>query len=92
MAPAVAKKLNGDVITSSPGSSSALRGRSSASVPDAHAMASRVRQYPAMAHSSSPTAGPMMNCCDSTVPRSAAVTSSRMVANCARRSSSGTGI
>src|ERR1041385_6502685 len=64
-APEVAKKGNGVVTTASPGCrSSAWSGRSSASVPLAHAMPCFAWASPAMALSSRGTLGPMTNCWD----------------------------
>src|SRR6184192_1270956 len=91
IAPAVAKNVNGVVITSSPGSSrSALSASSSASVPLAHAMACGARQRLATAASSCTTGGPMTNCWDSMTACRAGSTSSRMARYCATRSNSGT--
>src|SRR5207302_1468792 len=63
MAPAVAKNVNGVVTTSSPGfRSSAFSGKSSASVPLAHAMPCLALASPAIAASSRGTLGPITNC------------------------------
>jgi len=57
--PAVAKNVNGDVITSSPGPIfNAIRERSKASVPDATPMPCLTSQYAAKFASSSFTSGP----------------------------------
>ena len=71
---------------------SARRDSNSASVPLAQATASRVRHRPAIAHSNSPTAGPMMNRCDSITADSAGKISSRIVSYWALRSSKGIGM
>src|SRR5437016_2164820 len=91
MVPAVAKNENGVVTTSSPGfKSSAFRGRSSASVPLAHAMPCFAWASPAMAVSSRGTLGPITNCWDSITAWSAGRTSSLIARYCATRSRSGT--
>ena len=89
--PAVAKNVNGVVITSSPGlSASALSGRSSASVPLAHATACGAWHSFASSASSWAIWGPITNCCDSMTACSAGRTSSLMARCCAWRSRSGT--
>jgi hypothetical protein len=91
MAPAVAKKVNGVVITSSPGlSSKALSGSRSASVPLAHPTANFVAARLATASSSWATSGPMMKPWRSTTVATAAMTSSLMARCWATRSSIGT--
>src|SRR5437660_12804645 len=91
MVPAVAKNENGVVTTSSPGfKSSAFRGRSSASVPLAHAMPCFAWASPAMAVSSRGTLGAITNCRDSITAWSAGRTSSLIARYCATRSRSGT--
>src|SRR5437899_6697965 len=91
IAPAVAKNVNGVVMTSSPGSSPrALRGRSSASVPLAHAMPCLARASWATALSSCGTEGPITKCCDSMTACRAGRTSSLIARYCATRSSNGT--
>ena len=77
MAPAVAKNVNGVVMTSSPvASSSALSGSNSASVPLAHAMPCSAAESEAIACSSSPTCSPMMNRWLSITSRTAVMVSS----------------
>src|SRR5213592_2338333 len=89
--PAVAKKVNAGAMTSSPGSrSSAMRGRSNASVPLAHAMPCVAPASWATAASSRGTAGPITNCCDSMTSWMAGRTSSLIARYCATRSRSGT--
>src|SRR6266581_4203946 len=89
--PAVAKNVNGVVMTSSPGlKPSALRGRSSASVPLAQAIPCVAWESLASSPSSRGTAGPMTNCCDSMTACTAGRTSSLMARYCATRSSNGT--
>src|SRR5437660_12056466 len=91
MVPAVAKNENGVVTTSSPGfKSSAFRGRSSASVPLAHAMPCFAWASPAMAVSSRGTLGAITNCRDSITAWSAGRTSSLIARYGATRSRSGT--
>jgi hypothetical protein len=91
MAPAVAKKVNAVVITSSPGFMSRARsGSSSASVPLAQPMACRVLESLATSASSCATSGPMMNPWRSTTAIMARRTSSLMPSYCATRSSNGT--
>src|SRR5256885_7714216 len=91
MVPAVAKNVNGVVITSAPGfRSSAWRGSSSASVPLAQAMPCVAWASPAMAVSSRGTQGPITNCWDSITAWIAGRTSSLIARYCATRSRSGT--
>src|SRR5690348_7138037 len=91
MVPAVAKNVNGVVMTSSPGfRSRALRGRSSASVPLAHPMPYFACERAATSTSSFPMAGPMMNCWASITSWTAASVSFFMVWYWATRSSIGT--
>jgi hypothetical protein len=81
MVPAVAKKVNGVVTTSSPRpTSSARSASSSASVPFAQPTAYFVCESPATAHSSFRTGSPRMKACASTTSIIAATTLSRMVA------------
>ncbi|TXT21923.1 MAG: hypothetical protein FD138_3921 [Planctomycetota bacterium] len=73
---AVAKNVNGLVMTSSPGPTpSAIRARISASVPDAQPIAERESQYFAISVSSSVTSSPRMNFCSASTRPTAAVTS-----------------
>src|SRR5438445_2043760 len=91
MVPAVAKNVNGVVITSSPGfKSRAFKGSSSASVPLAHAIPCFARASPAMAVSSRGTLGPITNCWDSITAWTAGRTSSLIARYCATRARSGT--
>ncbi len=91
--PAVAKKVKGVVITSSPRPmSSALIASSSASVPLAQPIACFVCDSSAVAFSSAATGLPRMNNWSSTTCITDFRTSSRMVACWAFRSSSGTGM
>jgi hypothetical protein len=81
--PAVAKKENVGVITSSPGPTpSAISATSSASVPDETAMAKRAPIALASSASSPSTSGPIMKCCESQTRVIAARTSARIVAYC----------
>ena len=91
MVPAVAKKVNGVVITSSPRPMSrALSASSSASVPLAHPIACFACESFATSASSRSTGSPRMKVCASMTLVTAASISSRIVACCARRSSRGT--
>src|SRR5450759_3489138 len=91
MASAVAKKVKGVVMTSSPlPMPMAARIRNSASVPWPHATACLVPQYAAMASSSSLTLGPPMKPADAIVPRTASSSSSLSDRYWAFRSSRGT--
>src|SRR5665213_1318202 len=92
IAPAVAKNVNGTVMTSSPGPiPSASSASSSASEPDAHPMACRTPQYSAALASNALTSSPRMKYCESITRSTAAVISFLIPAYCARRSRSGTG-
>ena len=91
MVPAVAKKVNGVVMTSSPGlRSSARSGSSSASVPLAQPMACLAWESWATAVSSCATSGPMMKPWRSITVIMARSTSSLIPRYCATRSSRGT--
>ena len=66
MAPAVAKKVNGTVMTSSPDlTPDAINAKSSASLPDAQPIAWRLPTYCAVAVSNSATLGPRTKPCSS---------------------------
>ncbi len=89
--PAVAKKVYGVVITSSPGPiPSAISAISRASLPDETVTAWAQPQYGASLLSHSATAGPRMHCWLSKTPSTAARISSRIVAYWTLRSSRGT--
>src|SRR5690606_39205416 len=89
--PAVAKNVNGVVITSSPGPMpSAINATSSASVPDETPIPCAHREYAATSASSRSTWGPSTKCCDSHTSAMTASTSVRIAAYWAFRSSSGT--
>ncbi len=92
MQPAVAKKLYGVVITSSPGLTPiAISATSSASVPDVTPMPNFACEYSATSFSSPSTSGPPMKCCASHTRSIAARISSRIGAYCAFKSNRGTG-
>ena len=64
MALPVAKKLNGVVMTSSPGPTfNAISASNNASEPEAQPIASFVWQYAATSASRAATSGPITNCC-----------------------------
>src|SRR5271157_4395862 len=87
MEPAVAMKLKGDVMTSSPGPMpAAIKERTRASVPEAQPMANLAPSFAASSSSRSFTSGPRMKYWLSKTRVTAAITSSRMEANWARRS------
>src|SRR5690606_37240110 len=89
--PAVAKKVNGVVMTSSPGPRPRLIiVFSRASVPLDAPTAYLHPLSAATSRSSSATLGPPMQTCDSSTSETAASTSSRIVAYCAFKSSRGT--
>ena len=89
--PAVAKKVNGDVITSSPAPMpSAMRASSSASVPEDTPTACAAPQYSAISVSNARTFSPRMKCWLSHTLSMAASTAARSGAYCALRSSNGT--
>src|SRR5437762_426398 len=91
IAPAVAKKLYGVVMTSSPGPMfSAIRQASRASLPEETPIACEHPEYAAIAFSHCSTLGPSMKCWDSNTSASAFSISAFMAAYCALRSSSGT--
>src|SRR5271166_5045503 len=90
MEPAVATKLKGVVMTSSPGPiPAAMRARMRASVPEAHPMAYLAPSFVAISSSNCCTSGPRMNCRDSKTRETASITSSLMEANCAFKSRNG---
>src|ERR1022692_318307 len=90
MVAAEATKVNGDVITSSPGPMPpASRARCRALVPEFTPMASAAPQYPANSFSNAATSGPRMNCAFSRTPRTAASNSLLIVRYWALRSNSG---
>src|ERR1039457_6334484 len=90
MMAAEATKVNGDVITSSPGPMPpASRARCRALVPEFTPMASAAPQYPANSSSNAATSGPRMNCAFSRTPRPAASNSLLIVRYWALRSNSG---
>src|ERR1700688_594352 len=87
MEPAVAMKLKGVVMTSSPSPMPAAKSdKIRASVPEAQPMANLEPSLAATSSSRSFTSGPRMKYWDSKTWATACMTSSRMVANCARRS------
>ena len=87
----VAKKLNGVVITASPGPNfNAANESQSASVPLAHPIAKGTPHATAAASSNRATSGPRMKRCDSHTEAIAARTSSRISANSRLKSSMGT--
>jgi hypothetical protein len=91
MHPAVAKNEYGDVTTSSPGPTpSAINAASRASVPEDTPMAWRTPSSEEISRSNASTSAPRMNCWLSHTRAIAARISSRIGANCAFRSSSGT--
>src|SRR5690242_14346537 len=91
MAPAVAKKVNGTVITSSPAfTPDTIKARRSASLPDAQPIAWRLPTYCAMALSKSATRGPRTNPCSSQTASMTASTSALMLRYWAFRSNNGT--
>ena len=91
MEPAVAKKVNGVVMASSPGPRpSAIMLHRSASVPLETPTAYLQSLIAAISRSSSATLGPPMQTWESSVSATAASTCSRIAACCALRSSSGT--
>ena len=86
MAPAVAKKVNGVVITSSPGPMSrAISGSSRASEPEAQPIPCMEPQYSAISASSAETSGPSTNIWLSRTWRTTGSISSRIVWYCALR-------
>src|SRR5829696_1210028 len=87
----VAKKLNGVVMTSSPGPTfNAISASNSASEPEAQPIASFVWQYAATSASRAATSGPITNCCVSNTRSTARHTASRIGAYCACKSINGT--
>ena len=91
IAPAVAKKVYGVVMTSSPCPiPSAMRQMSKASVPEETPTACEQLLYRAMAFSHSCTLGPRMKCCDSITSATARSTSALIAKYCALRSNKGT--
>src|ERR1035438_4300586 len=90
MVAAEAMKVNGDVITSSPGPMPpASRARCSALVPEFTPTASAPPQYPANSLSNAATSGPRMNSAFSRTRMTAASSSLLMVRYWALRSKSG---
>src|SRR5882724_4242474 len=90
MLPAVATKVKGEVMTSSPESTpSAIRASNNASDPDAQPRANRQPTRVAISASSSLTGGPMMNCWLSRTLSTAARISAFIVAYSALRSRNG---
>ena len=91
IAPAVAKKLNGVVTTSSPScTSSAISAITSASVPLETPTACFTPEYAATSSSSRFTFGPRMKCCEATTSAIATSTSGLIVAYWRFRSKRGT--
>src|SRR5579883_2345237 len=88
---AVAKKVYGVVMTSSPGPiPRAIKGSSRASVPEPQPTPRAAPQYSASSASSCATSGPMTNIWLSITRRTTSSISSRIVRYCAFRSSAGT--
>ena len=90
MLAAVATKVNGVVMTSSPlWMPSACSAKTRASEPDAHPIANFTPMASATCFSNSATSGPRINCWFSNTCCAACSTSERIAANCAFRSRKG---
>src|SRR4029078_6412412 len=91
MAQAVAKKVDGTVMTSSPAlTPDAINAKSSASLPEAQPIAWRLPRYCAVAFSNSATLGPRTNPCSSQTASIAARISDFIPRYWALRSNNGT--